>query len=140
MPRIASPADQPIPLALARDLRDWLKDKPPGQSVFPLHHETAKAIRGDLEAAGIPYETEDGVGRLPLPSGLLHFRPGPFRGEHRRVHKLARHAKPETTLKHYAKVSVHDLRGAVEAMPGSNPTGSNGAARYGRDRHRWDNP
>ena len=33
------------------------------------------------------------------------------------VHKLARHAKRETTLKHYAKVSAHDLRGAVESMP-----------------------
>jgi len=33
------------------------------------------------------------------------------------VHTLARHAKPETTLKHYAKVSKHDLRGAVEKLP-----------------------
>ena len=39
------PAEQPVPLALARDLADWLRDKPPGASVFPLHHETAKAIR-----------------------------------------------------------------------------------------------
>ena len=32
------------PKSLARELREWIRDKPPGQSVFPLHHETAKAI------------------------------------------------------------------------------------------------
>jgi integrase len=111
------PADQPIPLMLARDLCEWLRGKPSGQSVFPLNHETAKAIRGDLEAAGIPYETEDGAAdfhalRSYFISALI--RSGASISE---VHKLARHAKPETTLKHYAKVSAHDLRGAVEAMP-----------------------
>lgn len=33
------------------------------------------------------------------------------------VRKLARHAKAETTLKHYAKVAPHDLRRAVESLP-----------------------
>jgi site-specific recombinase XerC len=111
------PADQPIPQALARELREWLRGKPPGESVFPLHHETAKAIRGDLEAIGIPYETDDGVAdfhslRAYYVSALV--RSGASIAE---VRKLARHAKPETTLKHYAKVAPHDLRGAVEALP-----------------------
>jgi hypothetical protein len=30
---------------------------------------------------------------------------------------VARHAKPQTTLNHYAKVSVRDLRDAVESLP-----------------------
>src|SRR5262249_41243280 len=33
------------------------------------------------------------------------------------VHTLARHAKEETTLKHYAKVSAHDLHAAVGCLP-----------------------
>src|SRR5690606_24243171 len=33
------------------------------------------------------------------------------------VQSLARHAKPQTTLTHYAKVSVRDLRGAIESLP-----------------------
>ena len=33
------------------------------------------------------------------------------------VQQLARHAKPETTLKHYAKVAAHDLHDAVESLP-----------------------
>ena len=55
------PTDQPIPMSIVAPLRDWLRDKPRGESVFPLHHDTGKAIRADLEACGIPYETEDGV-------------------------------------------------------------------------------
>lgn len=53
-------ADQPISAALADGLRRWLPGKPVGRPVFPLHHETAKMIRRDLAAAGIPYETEEG--------------------------------------------------------------------------------
>jgi hypothetical protein len=85
--------------------------------VFPLHHETARAIRGDLEAAGIAYETEDGVAdfhslRAYYVSALV--RSGASITE---VYRLARHAKPETTLKHYAKVGAHDLQRAVESLP-----------------------
>ena len=119
------PADQPIPHALAFELRNWMRGKPRGQSVFPLHHETAKAIRGDLAAAGIPYETDDGVAdfhalRAYFISALV--RSGASIAE---VRKLARHAKPETTLKHYAKVAAHDLRGAVESLPNPLPSDSN---------------
>src|SRR3954467_7038250 len=39
------------------------------------------------------------------------------------VQTLARHAKPQTTLNHYAKVSVRDLRGALEALPMPPSTG-----------------
>lgn len=53
------PAEQPIPYSLVQDLVGWLRDKAPGESVLPLHHETAKAIRRDLEAASIPYATDE---------------------------------------------------------------------------------
>ena len=55
------PAVQPIAESLARELRLWLVGKPPGRSVFPLHHETAKAMARDLEAVGIAYETDEGT-------------------------------------------------------------------------------
>jgi len=111
------PAEQPIPLALVRDLSAWLADKPATAPVFPLHHETAKAIRADLTTAGIPYKTEDGIAdfhslRAYFVSALV--RAGASIKE---VQALARHAKPQTTLNHYAKVSVRDLRGAVESIP-----------------------
>jgi hypothetical protein len=53
--------EQPIPAALARELAPWLAGKP----VLPLHHETAKAIKADLEAAGVPYETAEGFADFP---------------------------------------------------------------------------
>jgi integrase len=111
------PADQPIPQSLARTLRDWLRDKPAGQSVFPLHREVARAIRADLEAVAIPYRTEEGKAdfhalRSVYVSALI--RNG---ATFKEFHELARHAKPETTLKHYAKVARPTLFNAVEKLP-----------------------
>ena len=112
-------ASRPIslsPSSLVDPLRDWFADKAPGESVFPLHHDTGKAIRSDLEAIGVPYETEEGVGRLPRPSSVLRLGTGPFGRSIKEVQQLARHAKPETTMRHYAKVSANDLHGAVESL------------------------
>jgi hypothetical protein len=84
--------------------------------VFPLHHDTGKAIRSDLEAAGIPYETAEGAAdfhSLRVYYVSLLVRSGRSIKE---VQQLARHAKPETTMRHYAKVSAHDLQGAVESL------------------------
>ena len=60
-------------------LSAWLSDKPAGESVLPLHHDTAKAIRRDLEAAGIPYATDEGVADFHSPPRLLHLGLGPVR-------------------------------------------------------------
>lgn len=109
-------ADQPLPLGLVEDLRAWLQDKPPGAQVFPLHHETARAMRGDLEAAGIAYENDEGIADFHSLRGYYVsalVRTGASIAE---VHRLARHAKPETTLKHYARVAPQDLRRAIEAI------------------------
>ena len=73
------PADQPVPSSLLGPLRDWLANKAPGESVFPLHHDTGKAIRSDLDAIGVPYETDEGIGRFPRPSSVLRLAAGPFR-------------------------------------------------------------
>src|SRR5262249_5917630 len=94
-----------------------------GRPVFPLHHETARAIRRDLEAAGIPYATDEG--KADFHSLRAYYisafvRSGASIAE---VRKLARHAKSETTLKHYAKVAPHDLRRAVESLPVAPATG-----------------
>jgi len=104
------PADQPISCALAADLSPWLSGMPPGSIVFPLHHETAKAMKADLERAGIAYENEDGVAdfhslRACFISAFV--RSGASIAT---VRDLARHAKAETTLKHYAKSELMDQR------------------------------
>lgn len=55
-------ADQPIPRALTADLIPWLAGRPDGGPLIHLpDYETARMMRVDLEAAGIAYETPEGV-------------------------------------------------------------------------------
>jgi integrase len=107
----------PLPAALGRDLSAWLRDKPPGEPVFPLHHETAKAIKVDLEAACVEYETSEGCADFHSLRSFYVTRLIRAGATIKEVQTLARHARPETTLAHYAKVSPQDLRGVVESLP-----------------------
>ena len=109
--------EQPI----SADLLPWLAVKPAGRPVPPLHHETAKMIRHDLEAAGIAYETEDGFAdfhalRASYASALVGSG-----ADIKTVQTLARHKKPVTTLNHFAKSNPEDIHGTVRSLP--NPTG-----------------
>jgi integrase len=120
------PVTQPVPLALAHALSAWLRGQPAGGPVFLLHHETAKAIRRDLDAAGIPYATDEG--RADFHSLRAYYISALVRAgaSIKEVQALARHAQPQTTLNHYAKVSARDLRGAVESLPAPAPVGTDG--------------
>ena len=109
--------EQPISTALARELRHWLVGKAPGQSVFPLHHETAKMIRRDLEAAGIPYETEAGFADFHSLRGTYISALVRSGASIKTVQTLARHSNPALTLARYARVDLHDVIGAVESLP-----------------------
>ncbi len=57
-------ADLPLPPRLAADLAAWIADRNlgPGDPLFAVPHETAKLLRADLAAAGIPYR--DARGRV----------------------------------------------------------------------------
>jgi len=92
--------------------------KAPGQSVFPLHHETAKMIRRDLEAAGIPYETEAGFADFHSLRGTYISALVRSGASIKTVQTLARHSNPALTLARYAKTDLHDVIGAVEFLPG----------------------
>jgi integrase len=110
-------AEQPIPSALVPDLRAWLEGVPEGAPAFPLHHETAKAIRADLEAADVPYETAAGFADF---HSLRAYYIGALErsgASVKTVQTLARHSNPALTLKRYAKPKLVDLRGAVEEIP-----------------------
>jgi integrase len=109
--------EQPCPAALADDLRRWLVGKAPGQPVLPLHHETAKMIRKDLEAVGIAYETEEGAFDFHALRGAFISRVERSGASVKTLQTLARHAKAETTLARYARASIMDVVGAVENLP-----------------------
>ena len=63
-------ARQPLPAAVAEALRPFLVGKPAGVPVWPGQWWTkgAEMLRGDLEAAGIPYETKGPDGPLCSPT------------------------------------------------------------------------
>jgi integrase len=110
-------AVQPIPAALAERLRPWLACKAPGTTVFEgMTKRTAEMLRHDLEAAGVPYETPEGVAdfytsRVSYISNLVAS------GASVKIcQTLARHSTPVLTIGVYAKASLHDIRGAVESL------------------------
>jgi integrase len=111
-------AVQPIAIALADRLCPWLADKTPGRPVFDgMTHRTAEMLRVDMEAAGIPYETASGVAdfhalRAAYVSNLVASG-----ASVKTCQTLARHSTPSLTIGVYAKVSLHDIKGAVENLP-----------------------
>ena len=109
--------EQPISAALARDLRRWLGAATPGVPVLPLHHETAKAMRLDLEAAGIAYQTDEGIADFHSLRGLFISALIRSGASIKTVQTLARHSNPSLTLGRYARTSILDISGAVDSLP-----------------------
>ena len=91
--------------------------------MFPLHHETAKAIRVDLERAGIPYSTDEGVADFHSLRGYYISALVRSGASIKTVQTLARHSNPALTLARYARADVHDILGAVESLPEPTPRG-----------------
>jgi integrase len=115
-------ARQPLPMSLVERLRPWLASKELGQPVFgriTLH--TAIMLRGDLAAAGIPYETSDGVVDFHSLRGCYISYLVASGASVKTCQTLARHSDPKLTIGIYAKASRFDLNSAVEALPDLTP-------------------
>ena len=109
-------AEQPIPDALAALLRPWLAARPADRPVFKLRRP-AEMIRADLEAASIPYETASGVIDFHAMRGSYVSHLVASGASVKTCQVLARHSTPTLTIGIYAKASLHDIKGAVEALP-----------------------
>jgi len=133
-------AIQPIAMALADRLRPWLALRPEGRPVFEgMSIRTADMLRVDLEAAGIPYETSDGVADFHASRGTYISNLVSSGASVKTCQTLARHANPALTIGIYAKASLHDISGAVENLPDLTPreppealaaTGTEGATNF----------
>jgi integrase len=111
-------AVQPISAALADRLRPWLAHKAPGVSVFEgMRDHTAAMIRVDLKAAGIPYQTDEGVADFHSLRGDFISYLVSSGASVKTCQTLARHSTPSLTIGVYAKASLHDINGAVEGLP-----------------------
>jgi integrase len=112
------PALQPLPRAVAERLRPWLAGKASGGPVFAgMSNRAAEMIRHDLEVAEIPHRTKEGV--IDFYSSRVSFITNLVAGRAsiKTCQTLARHSTPSLTIGVYAKVSLHDIKGAVESLP-----------------------
>ena len=101
----------------------WLATLPPDQPVFSLPKTTAEMIRVDLEAAGIAYETPSGVVDFHALRGCYISHLVSSGASVKTCQTLARHSTPSLTIGIYAKASLHDISGAVDALPDLTPVG-----------------
>ena len=130
-------AVQPIAVGLADRLRPWLARRPAGTPVFAgMTEKTAKMLRVDLKAAGVPYKTASRVAdfhalRAAYVSNLVASG-----ASVKTCQRLARHSTPALTIGFYAKASLHDIREAVENLPDltpATPTPADSLAMTGTD-------
>ena len=110
---------QNMPLWLTEAMRKWLTD---GMPLWPnLTRHTAKMIRADLEAAGIPYRIEGINGPLFADFHSLRHTfvtmvsrmPIPVRDQM----SLSRHTTAALFLQRYAKPSVSKIRECMSQLP-----------------------
>jgi integrase len=143
-------AVQPISTALADRLKPWLAPKRRGSVVFDgMSEKTARMLRYDLEAAGVPFETDDGVADFHASRGTFISNVVSSGASVKTCQTLARHADPSLTIGIYAKASLHDIHGAVEKLPDLAPvlpeaetmraTGTDGRSRATHGATRAEN-
>ena len=109
----------PLHPELVTMLRDWLKEIAPEAFLFPklAKRRTWLMVQKDLEIAGIPYITPEGVadfhaaGRHSFITGLL--RNGATLPE---AKELARHSDVNMTMR-YTHIGIHDQAKAVANLP-----------------------
>ena len=101
-------------------MKSYLAGKPKGETVLPgtWHDRAAEMLRGDLDAAGIPYQ--DAAGRY----FDFHAMRGQFisllaaQGVHPKVAQaLARHSTITLTMDYYTHLDVLDVTGALDKLP-----------------------
>lgn len=137
--------EQPIRRDLADALRRWLEGKPEGEALFAkLPRDTAKMLRRDLKAARAAWIAEamtDAERKQRTEGDFLTYEntAGEVADFHSFRHayissivnggasvkvaqELARHSTPTLTIGRYAHTRLHDLQGALEALPNTTTT------------------
>jgi integrase/recombinase XerD len=103
---------QPIRRSDAEWLRTWLVGREGHVVMVP--NRTAEILRGDLERAGISYETEDGVVDFHSLRATYITLLAQSGIDPKRLQKLARHSTITLTMDRYVKTTERDIRKALE--------------------------
>ena len=116
-------AVQPLSHALADRLRPWVAPRAPGRPVFEgMTKRTAEMLAIDLKAAGIAPETDSGIVDFHALRGTYITHLVNSGASVKTCQTLARHSTPSLTIGIYAKTSLHDITGAVDALPDLTPS------------------
>jgi len=131
----------PLRADLADLLREWMQDKPAGQRLWrgAWWNTAAQLVQADLAAAKQKWVGEaadpeerrqrEQSGRFAYRDADRYFDFHSLRGQFisamenagvslKALQALARHSRVETTLKHYARVQLADVRSALDSLPG----------------------
>ena len=125
---------QPIPADVAELLRGYLRDKPAGLPVWAgtwaRDGKGAEMLRGDLDAAGIPYSVEGPDGPLFADFHALRHTYLTLGGragiDLRTLQELAGHSSLALTAR-YSHRRLYDLAGAVDRLPNFLPAADGSA-------------
>jgi excisionase family DNA binding protein len=129
---------QPLRPDVAEMMRQYSVAKPKDEPLWPGTWTLAAAemLRGDLEAAGIPYQDDDGR------YFDFHAMRGQFisflaaGGVHPKVAQtLARHSTITLTMDHYTHLDVLDVAGALDTLPAVRGEQGAGKAPQKEARH-----
>lgn len=106
--------NQPIPRSLARELRQYLRNRPPTGKAFDLPEKCGKMLKADLEKIGIPELTREGEIdfhslRTTFITNLSRKGVSPAVAQ-----RLARHSTITLTIDVYTKIDDRELREAIE--------------------------
>ena len=126
----------PLHPTLVAELRDWLATKGDGELLFPLlgKRRTWYMVKKDLERAGIPYETAEGIADFHAAGRHTHItellRNGATLPQ---VRELARHCDVRMTMK-YTHIGIEDQARALQLLPSANgkPTSESSGSQNGQ--------
>lgn len=105
---------QPITKELAQRLGHWSLRNPPDDPLFTVPTRTAQMFRQDLERAGIPYETPEGVADFHSLRHTYITNVVNSGANVKQAQTLARHSTPSLTIGIYAKADEAELRKILE--------------------------
>ena len=114
---------QPLPADLSGQLQAYLVGKPAGVPVWPgtWHLRAADMLRGDLDAAGVPFVVGGREGTLVADFHALRHSfialLDAAGSTLREAMQLARHSDPKLTMSVYGRLRLHDLGSAVDRLP-----------------------
>jgi len=108
---------QPLPRGLAEVLWPWLIGKAAGVPVFGNLHRAAEMVKTDLEAAGVPAKTPEGVADFHSLRHSYISRLVRSGINVKLCQELARHSTPVLTLGRYAHVDMADKATALTMVP-----------------------